>query len=126
VAVALRAAVLLALAGLSSGDLQAQALNSTWRTIDAGGGVSVAGIYSVAGTIGQPDAGVPLVVGSYRIDGGFWRAAVALRYRLIFADGFAAGSTSAWSATAALAPERAAATAEGARRTDAVAAVPRH
>jgi hypothetical protein len=28
-----------------------------WSTIDGGGGTSTGGVYSVTGTIGQPDAG---------------------------------------------------------------------
>ena len=28
-----------------------------WSTIDGGGGTSTGGVYSVSGTIGQPDAG---------------------------------------------------------------------
>jgi hypothetical protein len=30
-----------------------------WHTIDAGGGTSTGGVYSVSGSIGQPDAGPP-------------------------------------------------------------------
>ena len=29
----------------------------SWHTIDGGGGTSTGGVYSVSGTIGQPDAG---------------------------------------------------------------------
>jgi hypothetical protein len=43
-----------------------------WFTVDAGGGVSTGGVYAVTGTIGQPDAGGPLVGGSYSLTGGFW------------------------------------------------------
>ena len=42
-----------------------------WFTIDGGGGTSTGGVYSVSGTIGQPDAG-KMSGGSYTIDGGFW------------------------------------------------------
>ena len=42
-----------------------------WFTIDGGGGTSTGGVYSVSGTIGQPDAG-RLTGASYAIDGGFW------------------------------------------------------
>ena len=40
----------------------------------AGGGAlnSTGGIYSVSGTIGQPDASGPLSGGSYTLVGGFW------------------------------------------------------
>jgi hypothetical protein len=41
-------------------------------TIDGGGGTSTGGVYSVSGTIGQPDAGGPMTGGSYSLTGGFW------------------------------------------------------
>lgn len=50
---------------------QAQNLSIDWFTIDGGGGTSTGGVYSVSGTVGQPDAGT-LIGGSYKIDGGFW------------------------------------------------------
>lgn len=73
-----------------------QALNLSWRTLDAGGGVSAAGVTALQGTVGQPDAGI-LAGGTYAVVGGFWRGAREIRNHLIFADGFASGSTSAWS-----------------------------
>lgn len=42
-----------------------------WSTIDGGGGTSTGGVYSVSGTIGQPDAGA-MSGGNYTIQGGFW------------------------------------------------------
>jgi hypothetical protein len=42
-----------------------------WYTIDGGGGTSTGGVYSVTGTIGQPDAG-RLTGGQYTLEGGFW------------------------------------------------------
>lgn len=47
-------------------------------TID-GGGISNAsgGVFTLSGTIGQPDAGPTLAGGSYALDGGFWPAAVS-------------------------------------------------
>jgi hypothetical protein len=42
-----------------------------WFTIDGGGGTSTGGVYSVSGTIGQPDAG-RMTGASYALDGGFW------------------------------------------------------
>jgi hypothetical protein len=46
-----------------------------WNTID-GGGITVAsgGSYTLAGSIGQPDAGV-LTGGGYTVRGGFWPGA---------------------------------------------------
>jgi hypothetical protein len=46
----------------------------TWSTIDGGGGSSGGGLYSLAGTIGQPDAGL-LGGGGYTLNGGFWNGA---------------------------------------------------
>jgi len=43
-----------------------------WSTIDGGGGTSTGGVYSVSGTIGQPDAGGPMTGGNYSLTGGFW------------------------------------------------------
>ena len=45
--------------------------NINWYTIDGGGGVSVKGDYELAGTIGQPDAGV-ISGGGFVLSGGFW------------------------------------------------------
>ena len=43
-----------------------------WHTIDGGGGTSTGGVYSVSGTIGQPDAGGPMTNGQFSVTGGFW------------------------------------------------------
>lgn len=48
-----------------------QSYSIDWFTIDGGGGMSTGGVYSVSGTIGQPDAGT-LSGGSYTLAGGFW------------------------------------------------------
>jgi hypothetical protein len=50
---------------------QAQSYSCDWHAISTGGGTSTGGIYSVCGTIGQPDAGT-LTGGSYSLVGGFW------------------------------------------------------
>ncbi len=42
-----------------------------WFTIDGGGGVSSGAGYSVAGTVGQPDAGT-MGGGAFTLVGGFW------------------------------------------------------
>ncbi|MCX6925772.1 MAG: hypothetical protein NT154_21565 [Verrucomicrobia bacterium] len=42
-----------------------------WSTVDGGGGTSTGGVYSVSGTIGQPDAGATSG-GGYSLTGGFW------------------------------------------------------
>jgi len=48
----------------------------SWSTIDGGGGTSTGGVYSVSGTIGQPDAGPTMSGGNYALDGGL-RATIA-------------------------------------------------
>jgi hypothetical protein len=49
-----------------------------WFTIDGGGGTSTGGVYSVSGTIGQPDAGV-MSGGNYSLLGGFWGVVAAVQ-----------------------------------------------
>ena len=49
-----------------------------WFTIDGGGGTSTGGVYSLSGTIGQPDAG-KLAGGSYDLRGGFWGVVLAIQ-----------------------------------------------
>jgi hypothetical protein len=50
-----------------------------WHTIDGGGGTSTGGVYSVSGTIGQPDAGTTMTNGQYAITGGFWALPTAIQ-----------------------------------------------
>lgn len=50
----------------------AQNYSIDWYTIDGGGGTSTGGVYSVSGTIGQPDAGAVMTGGNYSLQGGFW------------------------------------------------------
>jgi len=66
--------VLLAVCGLWLCGAAAQAQNYSidWFTIDGGGGTSTGGVYSVSGTIGQPDAGPAMSGGNYSLTGGFW------------------------------------------------------
>ncbi len=49
----------------------AQQYSIDWHTIDGGGGTSTGGVYSVTGTIGQPDAGT-MSGGPFTLAGGFW------------------------------------------------------
>jgi hypothetical protein len=51
----------------------------SWWTVDGGGimGASGGG-FTLSGTVGQPDAGGPLVGGLFSVAGGFWPAATAL------------------------------------------------
>ena len=61
-------------------------------TIDGGGGHSSGGVFSVHGTIGQPDAELlhPATGGGFAITGGFWAAAItpAPKPDDVFEDGF--------------------------------------
>jgi len=51
----------------------AQSYTINWFTIDGGGGTSAGGVYSVSGTIGQPDANQPpMTGGNFSLTGGFW------------------------------------------------------
>jgi hypothetical protein len=43
-----------------------------WYKVAGGGGTSSSAVYSVSGTIGQHDAGGPLVGGDFSLTGGFW------------------------------------------------------
>ncbi|HNX48703.1 MAG TPA: dockerin type I domain-containing protein [Thermoanaerobaculaceae bacterium] len=53
----------------------AQPYTIPWYTIDGGGVMgSTGGVYTLSGTIGQPDAGPTLTGGSYSLIGGFWGA----------------------------------------------------
>jgi hypothetical protein len=56
----------------------AQSYSIDWYTIDGGGGTSTGGVYSVSGTIGQPDAG-HMSGGNYTLDGGFWGIVAAIQ-----------------------------------------------
>ncbi len=46
--------------------------------MDGGGGTSTGGVYSVTGTIGQPDAGA-MSGGNYTLQGGFWGLIAAVQ-----------------------------------------------
>jgi len=67
--------LLLALPALA----HAQSYAIDWFTIDGGGGTSTGGVYSVSGTIGQPDAGPTMSGGNYSVDGGFWSIIAAVQ-----------------------------------------------
>ena len=52
---------------------RAQSYAIDWFTLDGGGGASTGGVYSVSGTIGQPDANAqPMIGGNFSLTGGFW------------------------------------------------------
>lgn len=67
-----------ALMTLGASALHAQSYTIDWHTIDGGGGTSTGGVYSVSGTIGQPDAG-KLSGGSFTVEGGFWGLLAAVQ-----------------------------------------------
>jgi hypothetical protein len=50
---------------------QSQPYTLDWWTMDSGGGTSSGGLFSVTGSIGQPDAGA-MSGGGYLLTGGFW------------------------------------------------------
>lgn len=58
--------------------LVAQPNMATTPTGAAGGGVSTAGVYTITGTIGRPDAG-RLHSADFTIDGGFWSVVAAIQ-----------------------------------------------
>ena len=58
--------------------LIAQSYSIDWYKVAGGGGTSTAGVYSVSGTLGQPDAGGPLTNGQYSVTGGFWALPTAV------------------------------------------------
>jgi hypothetical protein len=64
------------LLGLLAPAVRAQTYSIDWYKIAGGGGTSAgtngAAVYSVSGTIGQPDAGGAMIGGSYSLTGGFW------------------------------------------------------
>ena len=57
----------------------AQAYSIDWFKIAGGGGTSTGGVYSLSGTIGQPDAGGPMGNGPYSLTGGFWALPVLVQ-----------------------------------------------
>jgi hypothetical protein len=43
-----------------------------WSTIEGGGGTSIGGDFTLAGTVGQADARGPMTGGNFSLTGGFW------------------------------------------------------
>lgn len=60
-------------------NVTAQTYSINWSTVDGGGGTSTGGVYSVSGTIGQPDAGSTMTNGAYAVTGGFWPLPTAIQ-----------------------------------------------
>lgn len=57
----------------------AQNYSIDWSMIAGGGGTSTGGVFSVSGTIGQPDAGPAMTNGQYAVTGGFWALPTAVQ-----------------------------------------------
>lgn len=57
----------------------AQQYSIDWHTIAGGGGTGTGGVYSVTGTIGQPDAGAVMTNGQFAVQGGFWALPTAVQ-----------------------------------------------
>jgi hypothetical protein len=70
--------LLAALLAFTAATLHAQSYSLDWFTLDSGGGTSTGGVYSVSGTIGQPDAGV-MSGGPFTLVGGFWSLIAAVQ-----------------------------------------------
>jgi len=69
-AVTLRCAAAILVAGCLAAHGQSYTIN--WHKVSAGGGASANGQFSLAGTIGQPDAGGGMSGGQYSLKTGFW------------------------------------------------------
>jgi hypothetical protein len=65
--------LLVALAAtLTALSARTQSYSIDWYKIAGGGGTSTGGVYSISGTIGQPDASGVMSGGNYSLVGGFW------------------------------------------------------
>ncbi len=64
--------------GLVGSDAHGQPFSIDWYTIDGGGGTSTGGVYTLSGTIGQPDAGT-MAAGNFALRGGFWSLYAAVQ-----------------------------------------------
>jgi hypothetical protein len=63
----------------ATGMASAQSYSINWSKIAGGGGTSTGGVYTVSGTIGQPDAGELMTGGNYSLTGGFWSLIAAVQ-----------------------------------------------
>lgn len=57
---------------LTIGSVRAQTYHLNWSAIGSGGGIASGGVFSVSGTIGQPDIGATMSGGQYSLVSGFW------------------------------------------------------
>jgi hypothetical protein len=58
---------------------RAQNYSIDWYKVSGGGGTSTGSVYSVSGTIGQPDAGPAMTNGQFTVTGGFWALPTAVQ-----------------------------------------------
>ncbi|MEZ6243284.1 MAG: GC-type dockerin domain-anchored protein [Phycisphaerales bacterium] len=65
-------ALILVFAAAITATAHAQPFSIDWYTTDCGGGASSGGSFALNGTIGQHDAGGPLLGGGFELTGGFW------------------------------------------------------
>jgi hypothetical protein len=68
-------AVLILLLAVSTTLAQPDGFGLAWFTVDSGGCSSDGGVYTLSGTVGQPDANRALGGGDYTLVGGFWSGA---------------------------------------------------
>lgn len=71
-------ALLVVLLALWAPVAEGQTFSLDWWTVDGGGGTGTGGVYTVSGTIGQPDAGA-MSGGDYTLVGGFWGIVAAVQ-----------------------------------------------
>jgi len=64
---------------LTASAAYAQNYSIDWSRIAGGSGTSTGSVYSVTGTIGQPDAGPAMTNGQYAVTGGFWALPTAVQ-----------------------------------------------
>jgi hypothetical protein len=68
---------------------QAGVYDLSWTTVDQGGGRASGGVFSIDGTIAQPDAAPPIAGGAYAASGGYWAGVqTGPSASLLFKDGF--------------------------------------
>lgn len=68
----------------------AQEFEITRHVVSGGGGRSTGGDYSLAGTVGQPQASGPIGGGEFELRGGFWAGDAQAGGEALFRDGFEA------------------------------------
>ena len=57
---------------LCSAMIASSQTNLSWHTMDGGGGTSTGGVFTLDGTVGQPDGHDAMQGGVFEVQGGFW------------------------------------------------------